>query len=301
MKTTKMIISVILAIVILGSLAVCSFGADVIGTEKAKSIALNHAGLSASDVTFTKAQLDYDDGTRQYEIEFYAGVYEYDYDINAYNGNIRSYDKEYDDDRRAPVTAAPSPAVTNAPSQNYIGVEAAKSAALSHAGVAAADAKFVKAQLDYDDGIAVYDVDFYSGSYEYDYEINAVTGKVISFDADFEGRIPAAGTTAAPSQPKESATAAKAAPAELIGVDKAKEIALNHAGLSASDVKFRKASLDYDDGIAHYDIEFRVGLNKEYDYEIDGITGAITDYDYDYDRMSVFSFFSSIFGRIFGK
>lgn len=64
--------------------------------DKAKEIALNHAGLSASDVTFVKAELDYEDGVRVYEIEFWSGRTEYDYEINAESGEIVSYNREMD-------------------------------------------------------------------------------------------------------------------------------------------------------------------------------------------------------------
>ena len=57
-----------------------------------------------------------------------------------------------------------------------------------------------------------------------------------------------------------------------IGAGKAKAIALNHAGISASQVVFVKVDKEYDDGRLHYDVEFYSG-NKEYDYEIDAITG----------------------------
>ncbi len=66
-----------------------------IGKTKAKQIALNKAGVSASNAEFIKAYLDYDDGVRIYDIEFYAGDYEYEFEINARTGKIYDYDKEY--------------------------------------------------------------------------------------------------------------------------------------------------------------------------------------------------------------
>lgn len=66
-----------------------------IGLVKAKQIALDRAGVSASNAQFVKAELDYDDGVRIYEIEFYAGNYEYEFEINARTGAIYDYDKDY--------------------------------------------------------------------------------------------------------------------------------------------------------------------------------------------------------------
>ncbi len=67
-----------------------------------------------------------------------------------------------------------------------------------------------------------------------------------------------------------------------IGVDRAKEIALYHAGILESDVSFTKAELYIDDGIYEYDIEFLRGRTK-YEYAIDPVSGKILDHDTDYD------------------
>ena len=66
----------------------------------------------------------------------------------------------------------------------YISEDKAKSIAYDHAGVKVADVKFSKAELDRDDLIVHYDVEFVAGKYEYEYEINAESGKVIAFDKD---------------------------------------------------------------------------------------------------------------------
>lgn len=67
-----------------------------IGEEKAKSIALEKAGLSADAVTFDKVELDSDNGVWQYEVEFRKDRTEYDYDIKADDGSILSYDVDND-------------------------------------------------------------------------------------------------------------------------------------------------------------------------------------------------------------
>ena len=142
---------------------------------KAKSIALKHAGVSASKATFVKAKLDYEDGRRVYEIEFYSGNTEYDYEILASNGKIISYDKEienYEIPRK------------NTSSSTYIGKAKAKSIALKDAGVSASSATFTKTKLDYEDGIRVYEIEFYTNSAEYEYEINAKTGKIRDMDVE---------------------------------------------------------------------------------------------------------------------
>lgn len=65
--------------------------------EEAKSIALEHAGLTEDDVTRLSVDFDYDDGVAEYEVDFHHGGYEYDYEIYAETGKIRSWDKDRDD------------------------------------------------------------------------------------------------------------------------------------------------------------------------------------------------------------
>lgn len=74
-----------------------------ISLDQAKKIALKHAGVSASEATFTKAKLDRDDGRLEYDIEFVANGKKYEYEILASNGRIiktevESVNDEGDDD-----------------------------------------------------------------------------------------------------------------------------------------------------------------------------------------------------------
>ena len=147
--------------------------AGTITAEQAKTIALNHAGLNSSQVTFVKAKLDWEDGKRVYEVEFYTANYEeYDYEIDASTGAVLHFD--YD-------------AESYSPPQNttgaMIGVEQAKRIALNQ--VAGATASHVrKAYQDYDDGRWVYEVEIVYNAMEYDFEIDAYSGNIISRDID---------------------------------------------------------------------------------------------------------------------
>ena len=258
-----------------------------IGVEAAKQIALAHAKVALKDVTFIKAELDTEDGRAVYDIEFYSGNVDYDYDIDAVSGEIISNDFDIEDysipaqSAAAPqqtevsqqTAAAPAPTTpaANNPSGD-IGIERAKQIALSHAGLSQGSVSFVKAELDYEDGVKVYDIEFYSGNVEYDYEINAASGAIISVDRDIENYsisteapapAPTAAPTPAPTQPVAPST---------ISADRAKQIALSHAGVGGA--SFTKVELDTDDGVAVYEIEFKVD-NVEYDYEINAVSGAI--------------------------
>ena len=71
--------------------------AEKISREKAKSIALNHAGVKEADARGLEIELDYEKGVHVYEVSFESGKYDYDYDIDAYTGAIKFSEKDFDD------------------------------------------------------------------------------------------------------------------------------------------------------------------------------------------------------------
>lgn len=68
-----------------------------IGYAKAKSVALNHAGVSEGKAYDMDIELDDEDGTLVYEVEFKSGNMEYSYEINAATGAILKHEAELDD------------------------------------------------------------------------------------------------------------------------------------------------------------------------------------------------------------
>ena len=142
--------------------------ATAISASDALRAALEHAGVSAAAASGVKTDLDIDDGKAVYEVEFLAGGYEYDYNIDAATGAVLKCEKEFKGE--APATA--------------ISASDALRAALEHAGVSAAAASGVKTDLDIDDGKAVYEVEFLAGGYEYDYDIDAATGAVLKCEKE---------------------------------------------------------------------------------------------------------------------
>lgn len=60
----------------------------------------------------------------------------------------------------------------------------AKQIALKHAKLTAKQVKLTKARTDYDDGVKVYEIEFTHKGMEYEYEISAKTGKILSFEKD---------------------------------------------------------------------------------------------------------------------
>lgn len=160
---------------------------------------------------------------------------------------------------------APQPAAgTQTPATTAIDEAAAKQIAFDHAGVAESDTDFLLVKPDYDDGRAVFDVEFYiaaTGS-EYDYEIDAATGEIRSYDYDAENYQPSA----------------PAAPAggQQITEQEARDIALARVpGATAQDISIR---LERDDGRTVY--EGRIIYERmEYEFEIDAGSGNVLEWN----------------------
>ena len=219
--------------------------AGLISETEARNAALAHAGLQASQVTFIQSRLEWEDGRRVYDVEFYTSDYkEYDYEIDAATGRV--LDVDYDAEHYVPSGSGSAGRITEAE---------AKNTALAHAGLQASQVTFVKVYLDWDDGRQVYDVEFYTSDYkEYDYEIDAATGRVLSFDYDADYYTPPVSGS-------------------VIGESRAREIALGQVpGASASHI--RKLKLDRDDGRQIYEVEI-VYNAREYEFDIDAVSGVI--------------------------
>ena len=281
--------------------------AGYIGTAEAKNVALENAGLTASQVKFTDVELDDKNGTHYYQVEFTADGKEYEYDIDALTGAIiesklpagaqaqqntasnnntagnttpdtniagsSNTDNNTSNNTTPDTNIAGSSNTNNNTSNNTssgtgtasaaLTADQAKDKALAHAGLKANQVTFVKSKLDWDDGRQVYDVEFYTSDYkEYDYEIDASTGEVVSYDFDAEGYAPPATGNG------QSGT---------ITADQAKEKALSQVpGATVSDIW--EFETDYDDGRLQY--EGKIYYNgMEYEFEIDGYSGAIRSWD----------------------
>lgn len=173
----------------------------------------------------------------------------------------------------APGPANPAPKTDASGGDGLLSEEDARTAALTHAGLAAAEVTFTQQKLEWEDRRQVYDIEFYTPAAEYDsatrteydYAIDAATGEVVKFDCDA----------------KTSYTAV--APADSSGTiitqEEARKIALAKVpGASADNVT--KLKLDRDDGRQVYEVEI-VCNQMEYDLEINAADGMILEFDGD--------------------
>ena len=168
---------------------------STITQEQAKNIALANANLKESQVTFTKVKLDFDDGRKIYDIEFYTSTTEYDYEIDAITSKIIDVSKEARETRpQVPSntqqnttqgTTTQKPQTQGNSSQTSIKTEEQiKDIVLSSANLTADQVTFTKLKLDTDDGKKVYEVEFYTSTTKYEYEVDATTGRIIETDTE---------------------------------------------------------------------------------------------------------------------
>ncbi|HIU64543.1 MAG TPA: PepSY domain-containing protein [Candidatus Avacidaminococcus intestinavium] len=145
-----------------------------------------------------------------------------------------------------------------------INSDEAKKIALEHAGVKASEATFVTVELERGGCRSVYEVEFRANNVDYEYEIDAITGAVVSID---NGR-----------HRNHRRQHHSRRNAQHISAGQAREIALQHAGISYSDVGRMKVKREWTDLGMQYEVKFYFN-NTAYEYEIDATTGKILDFE----------------------
>ena len=267
-----------------------------IGSENAKNFAFADAGVDPASAQAVHVAYERFEGDFVYSVEFIAEGREYTYKINAEDGSVV---------RKESRTAQPD---STAPLSVSITLEKAQEIALADAGVSREEAIFSRAEAGTDGDLSVYIFQFYAANVEYEYEINAVTGAVYSKKiVTYMGRESQPPTqTAAPTarptdrpdptveptqssateqpEPTESVTAtpppASSAPQSTdrpsmyIGMDAAKSMALDHAKVTAGQVRFTQVRMDYEGDTAVYVLEFYTSTHR-YLYKINARTGAV--------------------------
>ena len=258
---------------------------DVTETEAA-SIAMEHAGVKEDDALSLRVSQEEEDGVAVYDVEFATADRRYHCDVVRSSGEVLNFsynavtsgDDQADDGAAAQTSGAQESSASAAQTDDASAADAqqstassgaideaqARSIALEHAGVAESDAKFYRVERDNDDGRAVYEVEFYSGNTEYDYEISAETGEILSYDSDIEGW---------------AAQSASSTSGSAVTLEQARELVLERIpGAAASDVQIEQ---ERDDGRDIYEGEVYYD-RTEYEFEIDASTGSFIKWSVDY-------------------
>ena len=180
------------------------------------------------------------------------------------------------------------PVINQQPSSQaqLISMEAAQEVALKAANIAAEDAAISATTLNEVAGTSCYKVEFTSGDYAYAYTVNAETGAVMEMSSREKNAVDTQAQTEATAPAADSATTQSSAAATAqtvtgaVDEETAQKIALEHAGVKATDATITKSKLDYEGRRQVYEIEWYAG-GKKYDYEIAVDTGEILSSGYD--------------------
>ena len=161
----------------------------------------------------------------------------------------------------------------SASQSGYIGVETAKQAALSHAGVTEDQLISLECDYDYEDGRMVYEVEFETAQAEFEYDIDAATGTILKQEREEKGQ-PVQTTP----DPTQTSTPGGGQESGLLTWQQARDAAYARAGVSAGQVVDLSWDSDEDDGRLVYELEFETA-GAEYECKVDGVTGAVLEFE----------------------
>jgi uncharacterized membrane protein YkoI len=251
---------------------------EYLGEDKAKSIALRHAGVDEASLRSLKIEIEDDKGRMIYEVKFHNNHAEYEYEIDAASGTILKYNEikggistSFSNTLDEPLKQTPEALTrsSNAAS-GFISADQAKIIALNHAGLSESGVTVVKNTRYDKQGKVLYDIEFLTNITAYSYEVNAVTGDIIAYYLDnLHNSAP---------ETSRSTGLSSGNSVQYIGMDAAKRVALNHAETIESAVKKYDSKPDKKDGRRVYEIKF-VHAGREYNYQVDAFTGEIVYYE----------------------
>lgn len=216
--------------------------------QDAENIAIKESGIASSDIEYMRTRLDWENGERVYDVEFYAAGVEYDYEIALSDGKILSYDREAE-------------RIWNRSSQDGISRDEALLIAFENAGISEKDASRVRVEMDRDDGVTLYEIEFRSADYKYEYEISN-NAEILSYQIEKRG-LSRVGRDAV-----------------VIDRAEAEAIITSYLPEGVEIVGFER---DYDDGRYTYEAK-AYGDGIEYEVEIDAVTRELTSYQEEVER-----------------
>ena len=246
-----------------------------------KNLRLKLAEMSP-DALVDFVVLDQDDGLYEYKLAFHTETYYGVLKLNPETGAILEYEHDY-----ASVRASNAAGFTFTVGSGDVTPDEAKELVLARLE----GGSILYIQEDWDDGRLVYEGEATDAQYEYDFEIDATTGRFLEWERDQfremamvvaqlseSSKSSSSGSSSnkSSSSGKSSSSSSSSSSSDLIGTSRAKEIALNKAGGG----KVVSIKLDRDDGRQVYEGEVH-DSKYEYDFEIDAKTGKILEWDKD--------------------
>jgi len=230
--------------------------------------------------------LDQDDGLYEYKLAFHTETYYGVLKLNPETGAILEYEHDY-----ASVRTGNAAGISLTAGSGDVTPDEAKELVLARLE----GGSLLYIQEDWDDGRLVYEGEAADSSYEYDFEIDAATGRFLEWERDqfremamvvaqlsesSKSTSSSNKSSSSSSSSKSSSSSSKSSSSSssgssgLIGTSRAKEIALDRAGGG----RVVSIKLDWEDGRQVYEGEVH-DSKYEYEFEIDAKTGKIRDWD----------------------
>ena len=165
-----------------GAVARASFSIQDYGSgqaltdEQAVALALEHAGVTQDQVERQRTEYDRDDGLSVLEVEFFAGENEYDYTIDLDGGRIISASYDMPDMMRYDLAPLANPLTDSEAADLVLEV------------LPDASAQDMWIEADRDDGRIYYEIDLLQGDVEYNFDIDADSGTIVSWSQELTDR-----------------------------------------------------------------------------------------------------------------
>lgn len=164
--------------------------------------------------------------------------------------------------------------IGSASTSKYISIDIVKDIVFKHAKVENKNIVNLEIEYDYENGNMIYDVEFDCNNIEYDYEVDAVSGKILESEIE--------------NKSKDSNNNNNSSNTYL-SKDKIKEIALKKANVSKYydyDIEFK-----FKGGTPIYEVEFETD-SAEYDIKINAKNGNIIKYEVKNKKVDTSKFIS---------
>ena len=164
--------------------------------------------------------------------------------------------------------------IGSASTSKYISIDIVKDIVFKHAKVENKNIVNLEIEYDYENGNMIYDVEFDYNNIEYDYEVDAVSGKILESEIENKNKD-------SNNNNNNSNT--------YLSKDKIKEIALKKANVSKYydyDVEFK-----FKGGTPIYEVEFETD-SAEYDIKINAKNGNIIKYEVKNKKVDTSKFIS---------
>lgn len=156
--------------------------------EEAVLTAIKDAGVNEGEAVVYKAGTDFENGREVFSVNFFiAGQTKFDYDIDAKTGEILTREQEAwepEDDMEYAGLIEPKAAAEKAAPTGALTDADAVAIALKDAGLSEGDVTITECYKEMDDGIEQYNVSFIASGTEYDYDIDATAGTILSKDME---------------------------------------------------------------------------------------------------------------------